>query len=64
MAISEDTAALVAAQLTQAWAVRTSGRAKMSDKPEWVRLLEVYDTFLTQISEGDAEEANADASSR
>lgn len=52
MAISEDTAAIVAAQLTSAWAVRMGPATDEQRGKIGPTLVATYRTFLGKISEG------------
>lgn len=51
MAISDDTAALVAAQLTQAWALRSGEAAKSAIPPVSEEILTVYLHFKGLVAE-------------
>jgi len=52
MAINDDTAALVAAQLTQAWAIKT-GAAPNATPPATEQVLKVYMHFKQLVAERD-----------
>lgn len=50
MVISDDTAALVAAQLTVAWATRSGARPRGKDEKITADVLDAYDCFLSQVT--------------
>jgi hypothetical protein len=52
MAISEDTAALVAAQLTTAWAMRMGAGAGNAPGPDGPKLLQAYEMFRKSVMAG------------
>lgn len=53
MAISKDTAALVAAQLTQAWAIHSAGQKFGDDTSAEERVLSAYLKFKELVAEVD-----------
>ncbi|MCB4860765.1 hypothetical protein K7W03_14310 [Sphingobium sp. PNB] len=51
MAISEDTAALVAAQLTVAWATRTGAGKADPSRPFDAQVIAIYERFRRAVKE-------------